>query len=50
MEEPQSPQQPEQPPVEEPPVVPQEPVEPEPPAAGGTDDWWSDFWEEENQG
>jgi len=50
VEEPQQPQQPEQPPVEEPPVVPQEPVEPEPPAAGGTDDWWSDFWEEENQG
>ena len=47
-EEPQPPQQPEQlPPVEETPV-PQEPVEPEPPAAG--DDWWSDFWEEENQG
>ena len=50
VEEPQQPQQPEQPPVEEPPVAPQEPVEPEPPAPGGEDDWWSDFWEEENQG
>jgi penicillin-binding protein 1A len=37
----------ETPPVEVPPTVPQEPTEP---PAAGEEDWWSDFWEEENQG
>ena len=39
-------EEPEQPPVE----LPQEPAEPEMPPAGTEEDWWSDFWEEENQG